>query len=754
MRAVLILLFLLNITVLTCCESYSSSNALHTNTGHAAKDVDSGENQETRILLDFEKANPPVEWTEDKDDLTVTSAATTTESPEKGTESVMLTRSSLRPQEGLWSLQIHGAEKGGGAVVHKFDKSIDLNNFDTVYAGVLHTGMPAQSGRMMAAVYLVDGAGHRVAGDWYAITTRWQQVPMDLKTAAEAGLQLGQITELGVRIRTAIGLKSPVSTTRPATADGKKEIDLDTKSTRNAPDLTPISPDLKSFSSDIEAKESGILPFSMDIQTDNWAVSRDKHSYLGDMAGSPKSFYVKREGGRLLVGSVNQYEIAFYERAGTERPWISVTQGGGASGRKRLVLGQPGTGLMLLDQEGYDGLAGGMQQGAYVRGLAAEGKVKMPAFSWPTVGAAGAEQTTWEWECGWTSPVGALVEVKQTVGPFDAMGRPAKVVTWRFMIYQWGQVFVHAEWPTGNSELGIVNSESAGGVGGAGATKSESTPPTAALRVPVSWALVLDSGVVGEERYAGMTGAGENAEKLLAGIYPRAVREAVGVNSELGMVNSEKRLGALPHQMQLGSPIGMIAKTGLGVGFEKGLWWWAEGDGRKVFGAGISAREGAEGRSGPVDCMLLVNEANALAMAGSFGQYLVPPRVKVRQGELDRNFPGDVDNDGFVDSYGFEVVRLSRGRASFVVDPRMSGQLSVVGGQKEEGVRPLFYPVILFTVPAVEREDVDLKHSRVLVNVDGKQFEDPPQWPDGSFLLQLPWVIDRPVGVEAILVKK
>ena len=213
----------------------------------------------------------------------------------------------------------------------------------------------------------------------------------------------------------------------------------------------------------------------------------------------------------------------------------------------------------------------------------------------------------------------------------------------------------------------------------------------------------------------------------------------------------------MPHQMQLGSPIGMIAKTGLGVGWEKGLWWWAEGpppSGKKVFGAGISAREGAEGRSGPVDCMLLVSEANALAMAGSFGQYLVPPRVKVRQGELDRNFPGDVDNDGFVDSYGFEVVRLSRGRASFVVDPRVSGQLSVASGTKDEGVRPLFYPVILFTVPAVERDDVDLKHSRVLVNVDGKQFEDPPQWPDGSFLLQLPYVIDRPVGVEAILVKK
>jgi hypothetical protein len=54
----------------------------------------------------------------------------------------------------------------------------------------------------------------------------------------------------------------------------------------------------------------------------------------------------------------------------------------------------------------------------------------------------------------------------------------------------------------------------------------------------------------------------------------------------------------------------------------------------------------------------------------------------------------------------------------------------------------------------VEREAVNLRNSRLLINIDGKQFADPPQFPDGSFLLQLPYVIDRPVQVEAVLVHK
>jgi hypothetical protein len=139
------------------------------------------------------------------------------------------------------------------------------------------------------------------------------------------------------------------------------------------------------------------------------------------------------------------------------------------------------------------------------------------------------------------------------------------------------------------------------------------------------------------------------------------------------------------------------------------------------------------------DCMLLVNGADALLQAACFAQYLVPPKVIVRQGELDQTYPGDVDGDGFVEPYGFQAIRLANGRATFTIYPQD---------------RPIFVPAFLFTVPAAEREALDLMHSRMLITIDGKLFADPPQFPDGSFLLQFPNEIDQPVDVEAIVVKK
>ncbi len=161
-----------------------------------------------------------------------------------------------------------------------------------------------------------------------------------------------------------------------------------------------------------------------------------------------------------------------------------------------------------------------------------------------------------------------------------------------------------------------------------------------------------------------------------------------------------------------------------------------------MFGAGIPSihPDPATPNTSEATCMMLVNSPTGLGMAGAFGQYLEPVKIVMNQGEVDRTFPGNWDNDpyGFVKSYGFQVVRLANGRATFTIYPQE---------------RPIFYPPILFTVPAAEREALDVKHSRLLVNIDGKLFTDPAVFPDGSFLLQVPYVLDRPVNVEARLVK-
>jgi hypothetical protein len=264
------------------------------------------------------------------------------------------------------------------------------------------------------------------------------------------------------------------------------------------------------------------------------------------------------------------------------------------------------------------------------------------------------------------------------------------------MAYQWGQVFVDVRWlRTGESATPVPR--------------------------PVSWALMS------AEKPGNAGAAADSPERLLTEIYPATFRQDLPT--------------ALPHRMQSHTAVAMIAPASR----QKNNFWWARDavpQTRWIFGTGIvpaSPDPAAPGFS-EATCMLLVNAPNALTMAGSFGQYLVPPKIVVRQGEIDLTYPGNWDNDpsGFVETYGFQVVRLANGRAVFSIYPQE---------------RPIFYPPILFTVPAVERDALDLKHSQLLINIDGKQFPNPPQFPDGSFLLQIPYVLDRPVTVEALLVK-
>ncbi len=602
------------------------------------------------MLLDFEQPNPLVAWRDAQ-------AAGLSPAPAPATEPLdisttapavgpvaetqpsapAIARSSVRPNTGLWAMNVTLEAGGKGELFHRFERPRNLERFSTISAAVMHLGSAARSGEWRAAVYLVDEDGKRVAGDTYAVTTKWRALPLDLRTASEEGLDVMHVVEVGVELVRGI-----------APEEGAGE--------------------------------------PLQIQTDTWKVESDAHEYIGQKFGAAKSFYVQREGTRLEVGMVGQYEIDFFERAGTQRPWFTVRQKG------NLSLGQPGTGLMLLDQDQYDALNNGVRHDAYAETFESTGKI--PAATWPVVSSGTEHPSEWTWECAWTSPVAAIVEVRQEVGPYDALGQPAAALKWRFMIYQWGQVFVHAEWTKGSG---------AGGGTTSGAPTSD----------PITWALVLDRSArppAAEETTAG------NSSRLLDAIYPAALRE--GLSS------------ALPDRMQTGASVGMIAKTG-GVAGQN--WWWTAGEGKRVFGVGIAQR------GGPVDCMLLVNVPTPLMQAGSYSAYLAPPKIRVRQGELDRNFPGDVDNDGLVEPYGFQVVRLQNGRASFTLYPQE---------------RPLFYPPFLFTVPAVERDADDVKNSHMLINIDGQQFTDPPQFPDGSFLLQMPYVIDRPVQVEGVLVKR
>lgn len=577
------------------------------------------------ILMDFEKPDDTFAWipanpatTPAEPDVPATASSQPAMPPN------ILRRIAQRPDGGLWSMGIALTEPGD--IRWTPARSIDLGSHEILTLPFAHLNPPSDNGEVTAQIALTDSNSKTIRGDAFPIKSRYAQIRFDLKAAFDSGLDISRITSITVTL----------------------------KPTRS---IAPDAPLL--------------------VQTDNWSAINDARIYLGSPTGAAKSFYVQSRGDRIRVGSVGQYEMHLWNRGSSTLSWLEVF----GPLRERRLLGQEGSGLLLLDQTGFDALSSQRQQSAATRPSAAT----LPAVAdsaWP-VAASGISSLSWN--VVWTSPVGAIIEGRQETGPYDRLGEPALMIKWRLMVYQWGQVFVNAAWTrTGEG----------------------------AVTQPISWVLSLDSSAaLPHDNSVDETAA----ERLLAAIYTPRFRQGLAT--------------ALPDRMQIDAPIAMIARPSP----QKNTWWWAADDRRRIFGAGIP------GTAPETSCMLLVNSPNALMKAGSFGQYLDPPKIVMRQGELELTYPGDADNDGFVESYGCQAIRLANGRATFTIYPQE---------------RPIFYPAFLFTVPAAERDAVDLKNSRLLINVDGKQFADPPVFPSGSFLLQVPYVLDGPVSVEAVLVKK
>jgi hypothetical protein len=432
-------------------------------------------------------------------------------------------------------------------------------------------------------------------------------------------------------------------------------------------------------------------PLPLAIKTDAWTAESNAHTYLYASPGTARNFFVESRGERIHVGRVGQYEVVIANQGGVPAgvPWMQVLSGSS----RREILGSANTGLYLLDPKFLtDGPPRNTSADSQTPRVNARSLSTMRQWAWPA--SLSSVPPSLHWQVVWTSPVAAIIEGRQEAGGFDLLGEPLIAANWRLMIYQGGQIFVNVRW----NQIGQNNDTT--------------------LAKPVSWALLAESK-------SNATGAAVDSPGTLEAIYPATFRQDLPT--------------ALPHEMQTHLPIGMIAPSSR----QKDNFWWTRDalpETRWIFGAGLPPRgeNGGNSPGGEATCMLLVDSPDARTMAASFGQYLVPPKIVVNQGQLDRNFPGDADNDGFVESYGFQVVRLANGRATFTIYPQE---------------RPLIDPPILFTVPASEREALDVKHSHLLVNIDGKQFTNPPVFPDGSFLLQVPYVLDRPVNVEVRLVK-
>lgn len=465
--------------------------------------------------------------------------------------------------------------------------------------------------KLLAAITIADDEEHTFSGDFAAVGSTWRMLQLDLRGAT--GMDVSRIVSIAIEIR-------------------------------YADDATRAT----------------------EIITDGWEARQAQRSYVGQRIGAPRSFYVQRNGLRLHVGQVGRFEITFVQCSGAERAWLEITQGDD----RHMVVGQPHTGLMLLGQDQLDALGRSIRQTpmpATPEEPTLEPFASIPEHPWPGV------ISSYEWNLAWYSSVAALVEVKQTAGWADELGRPLATATWHFMIYSTGQIYVQAEWRSDSDE--------------------------SKLSPPVTIALGLNRSVTQT--------APTGLQPLLRQLY----------------ANSERR-EFFPHEFQAGNPVAMLAKVNES---EKDLYWRAEAGAYRYFGVGIPVAD----RKGPITCMLLTNLPSMLDQAAAFATYLSPAKIQAKMGQQDRTFPGDRDNDGLVEPYGFQVVRLSQDMAWFTLDPQN---------------RPAYHPAILLSPGKPKPSD------KLIVNLDGQQFTDLPRWPDGSFLLLIPYTLAKPVRIEARLV--
>ena len=605
------------------------------------------------LFEDFEQPDPAVTWA---------AAASTQPASEPAAESQPATapavvhRSASHPRSGLWSLA--ASLDSPGTLTYTPHSPLDFSRYLQLTLPVSHTDAAGRNGEFTVSAAVIDGDGNRFESDAFPLLSVWEPIELDLRNARD--LHLADIRKIEIILR------------RASAAAGDAPIDF---------------------------------------QTDAWLAHNAVKKYIGERTGKLRTFFVESSPGQIRLGTVGQYEMRFTDRGSpaiaanppSPAPWLAIFTAVNPADRSEdlqrvsldRVLGEEGTGLALVDQSGLDALGSARRTDADDTPASSPSPPALPAL-WPGNGLA---RTTWQ--VAWSSPVAAMIEGTQEFGPYDRLGEPLVVLNWRFMVYQWGQAFVHVRW-----------------------TK----PGENAAPEPISWALITDPANAPPPSVDPLTtGSADAQERLLSDVYTAAFRQ--GLKS------------ALPHRMQSGAPVTLIARPSA----QKDNFWWAQASlpadplaRRRLMGAGLLPPN-SPGTAAQADCMLLVSNPNALTRAGTFSQYLSPPKIVMRQGELDLTVPGDIDNDGFNEAYGFQAIRLSAGRAAFTIYPQN---------------RPIFYPVCLFTVPAAERDALDVKHARLLVNIDGRQFADPPVFPDGSFLLQIPYVLNRPVTVEALLVKQ
>ena len=106
-------------------------------------------------------------------------------------------------------------------------------------------------------------------------------------------------------------------------------------------------------------------------------------------------------------------------------------------------------------------------------------------------------------------------------------------------------------------------------------------------------------------------------------------------------------------------------------------------------------------------------------------QHLAPARVEVAEefGRVDRDTPGDADNDGYNESRGAYQIRASGPRLEVALAPRTASLM-----------RPVF-------------EIAGMPPGKAVVTIEGRLVEDHERLPDGTLLIDIPARVNRATTV-------
>jgi hypothetical protein len=272
---------------------------------------------------------------------------------------------------------LHQTLTGGGRLVMKLDPPQDMSNATDLELWLKQTTGSNATNSYRARATLRDAAGRSAESEIIAIRESWQPLRIHLaETVSEKNVNLNLIQEVALEI-------VPRDTARP-------------------PEIT--------------------------IASDDWQLLNDRHTYT---TGTPEQLRVEQRGAALVITRPDSWALELINRYGSGKPWLKLTHHGDPA---PILTSGTATGLVWLDQAGFDGIAPALEQRFNAKPATAN-QAQLPTQSWP------GPITLSQWRLRWANALAASVEVQQDIGVAEGSGASPMTLTWNMTLWVDGRVY-------------------------------------------------------------------------------------------------------------------------------------------------------------------------------------------------------------------------------------------------------------------------------------------------------------------------